>query len=198
MEKTEKKPAFPPKVRQQPNPKPGEQRTYIQDPNKKPAFPPKVRQQPNPVREAQFDDESRRLMGAINSIPLLAKSEDEVRSMYRKLIDKHPNIDKYFTEPDFIQNLINDWRKQSKSLTEAEANKSKITKQDLIRIINEEINIALDEMYDPVYDSMIPEILTMLAAGGVGVKAAISHLKSKGLDKQAIIDLIKKAQSKLK
>lgn len=72
-----------------------------------------------------------------------------------------------------------------------------MTKQDIIRIIKEEINIALDEMYDPIYDSLMPEILTMLAAGGLGVKAAISHLKSKGLDKQVIIDLIKKAQAKL-
>lgn len=70
-------------------------------------------------------------------------------------------------------------------------------KQDIIRIINEEVETALDEMYDPIYDSMIPEILAMLAAGAAGVKMAINHLKSKGLDKQAIIDVIKKAKSKL-
>ena len=70
-------------------------------------------------------------------------------------------------------------------------------KQDIIRIINEEVDIALDEMYDPIYDSMLPEILAMLAAGAAGVKMAIKHLKSKGLDKQSIIDVIKKAKSKL-
>lgn len=119
-------------------------------------------------------------------------------------------------------------------------------KQDIIRIINEEVNLALDEqekqlykvvddkgktikpdeesdveglikkiatklaaknpkwsvekineMYDPIYDSMIPEILAMLAAGGLGVKAAIKYLKEKGLNKQAIIDVINKAKSKL-
>ncbi len=70
-------------------------------------------------------------------------------------------------------------------------------KQDIIRIINEEVEIALDEMYDPIYDSMIPEILAMLAAGGLGVKAAIKYLKEKGLNKQAIIDVINKAKSKL-
>lgn len=85
-------------------------------------------------------------------------------------------------------------RQQNNPIREA---KSSLTKQDIIRIIKEEINIALDEMYDPIYDSLMPEILTMLAAGGLGVKAAISHLKSKGLDKQVIIDLIKKAQAKL-
>lgn len=72
-----------------------------------------------------------------------------------------------------------------------------MTKRDIIRIINEEVETALDEMYDPIYDSMMPEILAMLAAGAAGVKMAINHLKSKGLDKQAIIDVIKKAKSKL-
>jgi signal peptidase I len=76
-------------------------------------------------------------------------------------------------------------------------NENKMTKKDIIRIINEEVETALDEMYDPIYDSMMPEILAMLAAGAAGVKMAINHLKSKGLDKQAIIDVIKKAKSKL-
>lgn len=76
-------------------------------------------------------------------------------------------------------------------------NENKMTKRDIIRIINEEVETALDEMYDPIYDSMMPEILAMLAAGAAGVKMAINHLKSKGLDKQAIIDVIKKAKSKL-
>jgi hypothetical protein len=70
-------------------------------------------------------------------------------------------------------------------------------KQDIIRIINEEVDIALDEMYDPIYDTMLPEILVMISAGVIGVKKAIKHLKSKGLNKQAIIDVIKKAKSKL-
>jgi hypothetical protein len=182
----EDKPAFPPKVRQQPNPKPGEQRTYIQDPNKKPAFPPKVRQQPNPIRESEVN---------------LSKIKDEAKAESKKCgCVQHVNktskggyvIEDFFDSDTTVASFENGIQ-----LNES-ANKSKMTKQDLIRIINEEINIALDEMYDPVYDSMIPEILTMLAAGGLGVKAAISHLKSKGLDKQAIIDLIRKAQSKLK
>lgn len=123
---------------------------------------------------------------------------------------------------------------------------NKMTKQDIIRIINEEVNLALDEqekqlykvvddkgkvikpdeesdvdglikkiatklaaknpkwsvekineMYDPIYDSMIPEIAAMLMAGGLGIKAAIKYLKEKGLSKQDIIDIINKAKSKL-
>jgi uncharacterized FlaG/YvyC family protein len=73
-------------------------------------------------------------------------------------------------------------------------------KQDIIRIINEEVDIALDEISDPnlqVYDSMLPPILLMISAGVVGVKKAIKYLKEKGLDKQEIIDVIKKAKSKL-
>jgi hypothetical protein len=70
-------------------------------------------------------------------------------------------------------------------------------KQDIIRIINEEVDIALDEMYDPIYDTMLPEILVMISAGVIGVKKAIKYLKEKGLEKQEIIDVIKKAKSKL-
>jgi len=119
-------------------------------------------------------------------------------------------------------------------------------KQDIIRIINEEIEFALEEqekqlykvvddkgktikpdessdvdglikkiatklaaknpkwsvekineMYDPIYDSMIPEIAVMLMAGGLGIKAAIKYLKEKGLNKQDIIDIINKAKNKL-
>ena len=70
-------------------------------------------------------------------------------------------------------------------------------KQDIIRIINEEVDIALDEMYDPIYDTMLPEILVMISAGVIGVVKAIKYLKEKGLDKQDIIDVIKKAKSKL-
>lgn len=76
-------------------------------------------------------------------------------------------------------------------------NENKMTKRDIIRIINEEVEIALDEMYDPIYDTMLPEILVMISAGVIGVKKAIKYLKEKGLDKQAIIDVIKKAKSKL-
>lgn len=119
-------------------------------------------------------------------------------------------------------------------------------KQDIIRIINEEIEFALEEqekqlykvvddkgktikpdessdidglikkiatklaaknpkwsiekineMYDPIYDTMLPEILVMISAGVIGVKKAIKYLKEKGLEKQEIIDVIKKAKSKL-
>jgi regulator of replication initiation timing len=71
-------------------------------------------------------------------------------------------------------------------------------KQDIIRIINEEVEIALNEMYDPIYDSMIPEILGMIALGSAGVIKAVKYLKSKGLNKQAIVDVIKKAKSQMK
>ena len=95
----------------------------------------------------------------------------------------------YEVEINKTQKLVN--------FDEHTLNENKMTKRDIIRIINEEVETALDEMYDPIYDSMIPEILAMLAAGTAGVKMAINHLKSKGLDKQAIIDVIKKAKSKL-
>jgi hypothetical protein len=52
-------------------------------------------------------------------------------------------------------------------------------KQDIIRIINEEVDIALDEMYDPIYDTMLPEILVMISAGVIGVKKAIKNLKKR-------------------
>lgn len=71
-------------------------------------------------------------------------------------------------------------------------------KQDIIRIINEEVEIALNEMYDPIYDSMIPEILGMIALGSAGVVKAVKHLKAKGLDKQSIVNVIKKAKSQIK
>jgi len=63
-----------------------------------------------------------------------------------------------------------------------------------VKKINDE---KINEMYDPIYDSMLPEILVMISAGVIGVKKAIKYLKEKGLDKQEIIDVIKKAKSKL-
>jgi hypothetical protein len=120
-------------------------------------------------------------------------------------------------------------------------------KQDIIRIINEEIEFALEEqekqlykvvddkgktikpdessdvdglikkiatklaaknpkwsiekineMYDPIYDSMIPEILGMIALGSAGVIKAFKYLKSKGLNDQTIISIINKAKEKIK
>jgi hypothetical protein len=120
-------------------------------------------------------------------------------------------------------------------------------KQDIIRIINEEIEFALEEkekqlykvvddkgkviqpdkssdieglikriatklaaknpkwsiekineMYDPIYDSMIPEILGMIALGSAGVIKAFKYLKSKGLNDQTIISIINKAKEKVK
>jgi hypothetical protein len=120
-------------------------------------------------------------------------------------------------------------------------------KQDIIRIINEEIEFALEEkekqlykvvddkgkviqpdkssdieglikriatklaaknpkwsiekineMYDPIYDSMIPEILGMIALGLAGVIKAFKYLKSKGLNDQTIISIINKAKEKIK
>jgi hypothetical protein len=120
-------------------------------------------------------------------------------------------------------------------------------KQDIIRIINEEIGFALEEqekqlykvvddkgktikpdessdvdglikkiatklaaknpkwsiekineMYDPIYDSMIPEILGMIALGSAGVIKAFKYLKSKGLNDQTIISIINKAKEKIK
>jgi hypothetical protein len=58
----------------------------------------------------------------------------------------------------------------------------------------EEIN----EMYDPIYDSMIPEILGMIALGSAGVIKAFKYLKSKGLNDQTIISIINKAKEKIK
>jgi hypothetical protein len=120
-------------------------------------------------------------------------------------------------------------------------------KQDIIRIINEEIEFALEEqekqlykvvddkgkviqpdkssdvdglikriatklaaknpkwsiekineMYDPIYDSMIPEILGMIALGSAGVIKAFKYLKSKGLNDQTIISILNKAKEKVK
>jgi hypothetical protein len=120
-------------------------------------------------------------------------------------------------------------------------------KQDIIRIINEEIGFALEEqekqlykvvddkgkviqpdkssdieglikriatklaaknpkwsiekineMYDPIYDSMIPEILGMIALGSAGVIKAFKYLKSKGLNDQTIISILNKAKEKIK
>ena len=120
-------------------------------------------------------------------------------------------------------------------------------KQDIIRIINEEIEFALEEqekqlykvvddkgkviqpdkssdieglikriatklaaknpkwsiekineMYDPIYDSMIPEILGMIALGSAGVIKAFKYLKSKGLNDQTIISILNKAKEKIK
>ena len=120
-------------------------------------------------------------------------------------------------------------------------------KQDIIRIINEEIEFALEEqekqlykvvddkgktikpdessdvdglikkiatklaaknpkwsvekineMYDPIYDSMIPEIAVMLMAGMAGVIKAFKYLKSKGLNDQTIISILNKAKSQTK
>jgi len=120
-------------------------------------------------------------------------------------------------------------------------------KQDIIRIINEEIEFALEEqekqlykvvddkgktiqpdessdvdglikkiatklaaknpkwsvekineMYDPIYDSMIPEIAAMLMAGIAGVIKAFKYLKSKGLSDQTIISILNKAKEKVK
>ena len=120
-------------------------------------------------------------------------------------------------------------------------------KQDIIRIINEEIEFALEEqekqlykvvddkgktikpdessdvdglikkiatklaaknpkwsiekineMYDPIYDSMIPEILGMIALGSAGVIKAFKYLKSKDLNDQTIISIINKAKEKIK
>jgi uncharacterized Fe-S cluster-containing radical SAM superfamily enzyme len=118
-------------------------------------------------------------------------------------------------------------------------------KQDIIRIINEEIGFALEEqekqlykvvddkgkviqpdkssdieglikriatklaaknpkwsiekineMYDPIYDSMIPEILGMIALGSAGVIKAFKYLKSKGLNDQPSLVLLIKLRKK--
>jgi hypothetical protein len=56
----------------------------------------------------------------------------------------------------------------------------------------------INEMYDPIYDSMIPEILGMIALGSAGVIKAFKYLKSKGLNDQTIISIINKAKEKIK
>jgi glycyl-tRNA synthetase beta subunit len=78
-------------------------------------------------------------------------------------------------------------------------------KQDIIRIINEEVDIALDEMYDPIYDTMLPEIVASLIVSGVTIKQIIKFILEKykntkngdKLDKDTIVEIIKKAKSKL-
>jgi glycyl-tRNA synthetase beta subunit len=78
-------------------------------------------------------------------------------------------------------------------------------KQDIIRIINEEVDIALDEMIDPIYNSNLPEIVASLIVSGVTIKQIIKFILEKykntkngdKLDKDTIVEIIKKAKSKL-
>ena len=56
----------------------------------------------------------------------------------------------------------------------------------------------INEMYDPIYDSMIPEIAVMLMTGIAGVIKAFKYLKSKGLSDQTIISILNKAKSQMK
>jgi hypothetical protein len=78
-------------------------------------------------------------------------------------------------------------------------------KQDIIRIINEEVEIALNEMYDPIYNSNLPEIVASLITSGVTIKQIIKFILEKyknkkngdKLDKDTIVEIIKKAKSKL-